>query len=53
MVRAGSYGFMHDFYLNAGKEHKIPREYPHLSASAQSVPRLCLELPRHTKDHFL
>ena len=53
MVRAGSYGFMHDFYLYAGREHKIPREYPHLSASAQSVARLCLELPRHTKDHFL
>ena len=53
MVRAGSYGFMHDFYLYAGREHKIPREYPHLSASAQSVARLCLELPRHAKDHFL
>ena len=49
MVRAGSSGFMYKFYLYAGKEHTLPTEDAHLSASAQLVARLRLELPRHTQ----
>ena len=52
-VRAGSSWFMYDFYLYVEKKHTTPTENAHLSNSAQSVVRLCLELPRHAKNPFL
>ena len=47
MVKAGQSGMMYDFYIYAGKENKIPAEYGYLSASAQSVAYLCMELSKH------
>ena len=46
LVRAGSSGFMWDFYLYSGKEttnNDVP--YNHLQKSAQVVAKLCQELP--------
>ena len=46
LVRAGSSGFMYDFYLYSGKEttnNDVP--YNHLQKSAQVVAKLCQELP--------
>ena len=46
LVRAGSSGFMYNFYLYSGKEttnNDVP--YNHLQKSAQVVTKLCQELP--------
>lgn len=47
MIRPSKSGFMYDFYLYCGKEDRPPADYDHLSASAQSVARLCSNLPRY------
>ena len=46
LVRAGSSGFMYDFYIYGGKEPTEENEYSQLQKSAQVVARLCLDLPR-------
>ena len=43
---------MCDFYIYSDKEDRTSADYDHLSASAQSVARLCSNLPRHA-DKFI
>ena len=47
MIRASKSGFIYDFNLYCGKEDRPPADYDHFSASAQSVARLCSNLPRY------
>ena len=48
LVRAGSSGFMYDFYIYEGKLKDLDRgtPYEHLSKSAQVVARLVIHLPK-------
>ena len=49
LVRAGASGFMHDFYIYAGKGEIVENsDYKHLQKSAQVVVRLCEHLPSHS-----
>ena len=48
LVRAGSSGFMYDFYVYAGKDgahQQRGNDYNHFQKSAQVVPKLCEHLP--------
>ena len=48
LVRAGSSGFMYDFYVYAGKDgahQQRGNDYNHLQKSAQVVAKLCEHLP--------
>ena len=48
LVRAGSSGFMYDFYIYEGKGKDLEKgtPYEHLSKSAQVVARLVIHLPK-------
>ena len=49
LVRAGTTGFMYDFYIYGGKEAETDdtAKYQNLQKSAKVVARLCQELPAH------
>ena len=52
IVRAEKSDFMSDLDLYCGKEDRPSANYDHLSASAQSVARLCPNLPRHADKYI-
>ena len=49
LVRAGSSGFMYDFYVYDGKDCTLDgnEKFIHLQKSAQVVAKLCVDLPGH------
>lgn len=53
MARAAKFGFTNDFYLYCSKKDKPFADYDHLLATAQSVSRLCCDLPSYAGNYIL